>query len=134
HHIHDDAETRNGLVNLLTTSRYAGTLTGHTDAVLSVAFSPDGHTLATGSNDRTVKLWDVTDRTHPTRLVTLTGHIDIVFSVAFSPDGHTLATGSNDRTVQLWDVTDRTHPTRLATLTGHNGGVSSVAFSPNGHT
>ena len=70
-------------------------LTGHTDTVNSVAFSPDGHTLATGSADQTVRLWNVTDPTHPTPLgPPLTGHTDSVYSVAFSPDGHTLASGS----------------------------------------
>jgi WD40 repeat protein len=111
-------------------------LTGHTKAVNAVAFSPDGHTLATGSGDRTVRLWNVADPTHPTPLgPPLTGHTNAVRSVAFSPDGHTLATGSEDRTVRLWDVTDPTHPTSLGPpLTGHTNAVVSVAFSPDGHT
>jgi conflict system STAND superfamily ATPase/WD40 domain-containing protein len=72
-------------------------LAGHTSSVFSVVFSPDGHTLATGSNDQTVRLWNVTDPAHPTPLgPPLTGHTNSVFSVAFSPDGHTLATGSNE--------------------------------------
>jgi hypothetical protein len=97
--------TQASLMQTLTSSRYRGTLTGHTDSVLSVAFSPDGHTLATGSDDQTVVLWDLTDRTHPRRLgQPLTGHTSSVFSVAFSPDGHTLATASTDQTVVLWDL------------------------------
>ena len=64
----------------------------------SVAFAPDGHTLATGSDDGTVILWDLTDPTRPRRIGDpLTGHTDAVYSVAFAPDGHTLATGSDDR-------------------------------------
>jgi WD40 repeat protein len=104
--------------------------------VFSVAFAPDGHTLATGSFDRTVILWDVSDRAHPRRLgQPLTGHSGTVFSVAFAPDGHTLATGSADRTVILWDVSDRTHPRRLGQpLTGHSNVVESIAFAPDGHT
>ena len=81
--------------------------------VSSVAFAPDGKTLATGSWDRTVKLWDVTTGKE---LATLKGHTDAVSSVAFAPDGKTLATGSVDQTVKLWDVTTGKE---LATLKGH---------------
>src|SRR5437588_2103133 len=76
--------------------------TGHSNDVRAVAFSPDGKTLASGSFDMTIKLWDVTSGT---QLRTLTGHSGTVDSVAFSPDGKTLASGSNDNTIKLWDVT-----------------------------
>jgi len=75
------------------------TLKGHTGAVTSVAFSPDGETFASGSHDGTIKLWDVAGGKE---LRTLTGHINAVTSVAFSRDGETLASGGWDKTLKLW--------------------------------
>ena len=102
-------------------------LTGHTGSVNSVAFSPNGQTLATGSRDDTIRLWDV--RTG-NEIDLLTGHTNTVFSVAFSPNGQTLATGSW-REIRLWDVSTGNE---IRTITGHTSSVSSVAFSPNGQT
>ncbi|MGW4300687.1 nSTAND1 domain-containing NTPase [Streptomyces sp. NPDC004646] len=111
-------------------------LSGHTGAVYLTTFSPDGHTLATASYDRTVRLWDTTDRKHPIPLgKPLTGHTGWVSSAVFSPDGHTLASAGDDGTIRLWDTTDRKHPTPLgAPLTGHKGTIYLVAFSPDGRT
>ena len=109
------------------TGRHLGTLTGHTSAVSSVSFSPDGLTLASGSG-REIRVWEVSRGVH---LRTLTGHTDPVFSVAFSPDGQTLASASRDETVRLWEVSRGVH---LRTLTGHTDPVSSVSFSPDGQT
>ena len=100
-------------------------LTGHTDEVSSVVFSPDGRTLASGSWDNTIRLWDVATGTVQQTLS------DEVSSVVFSPDGRTLASGSWDNTIRLWDVATGTVQ---QTLTGHTDGVSSVVFSPDGRT
>ncbi|MEW5856684.1 MAG: WD40 repeat domain-containing protein, partial [Cyanobacteriota bacterium] len=104
------------------------TLRGHDSSVNSVSFSPDGKTLASGSGDKTIKLWEVATGK---LLTTLTGHDSPVSSVSFSPDGKTLASGSVDKTIKLWDVATGKP---LTTLTGHNLYVSSVSFSPDGKT
>jgi len=99
---------------------------GHSSTVTDVAFSPDGALMASGSFDKTVKLWSVADGT---LLGVLSGHTAEVKSVAFSPDGSLLASAGYDRTVKLWRVTDGA---LVATLTGHDDAVRSVAFSPDG--
>ena len=104
------------------------TLTGHSHIVRSVSFSPDGQVLASGSNDHTIKLWDVGSRRE---IATLKGHSGAVLSVSFSPDGQVLASasGSPDKTIKLWDVDSRRE---IATLKGHSNGGWSVSFSPDG--
>ncbi len=125
-------EARSSLLSI-SADTYATRLAGHTSAVTSVAFSPDGRTLATASQDSTARLWNISDPHHPSLLGTLTGHTNTITSVTFSPDGHTLATG-NDDTARLWDITDPHRPSLVSTLTGHANAVTSVAFSPDGHT
>ena len=101
-------------------------LYGHTDFVSSVAFSPDGLRIATGSNDKTARVWDA--RTGQSMLKPL-HHNQIVSSVAFSPDGLRIVTGSWDMTARVWDA--RTGQSLLEPL-HHKQIVSSVAFSPDG--
>jgi WD40 repeat protein/GTPase SAR1 family protein len=96
------------------------------DFFSSVAFSPDGRWLASGSFDSTVKVWD---RASGKPIRSFQGHQSKVRTVAFSPDGRWLASGSDDNTVKVWDPATG-KPIR--SLQGHQGGVNSVAFSPDG--
>jgi WD40 repeat protein len=113
-----------------TQSGAVGILHGHTDAVYAVAYSPDGRTVATGSADRTIRLWDVVS--HKQIGQPFNGALDIVRTLAFSPDGRTLAAGSDDDSIRLWSVA--THKQAGRPLTGHSEVLRSVAFSPDGRT
>ncbi|KZP12137.1 WD40 repeat-like protein, partial [Athelia psychrophila] len=101
---------------------------GHTDNVRSVAFSPDGERIASGSYDQTIRIWDA--RTGKVVAGPFWGHTDYVRSVALSPDGERVASGSNDQTIRVWDV--NTGKLIAGPFNGHTNGVSSIAFSPNG--
>lgn len=101
---------------------------GHSSNVTSVAFSPDGKTVVSGSEDNTLKLWNVATGKE---LRTLSGHSSVVSSVAFSPDGKTVLSGSRDNTLKLWDVVTGKE---LRSFRGHINEITSVAYSPNGKT
>ncbi len=103
-------------------------LEGHERVVTSLAFDSVGRTLASGSGDKTVRLWEVASGK---LLRTLEGRYSLVLSVAFDPAGRTLASGSMDHTVMLWEVASGK---LLRTLEGHKSFITSVAFDPAGQT
>lgn len=102
--------------------------TGHASLVNSIAFSPDGKLMASGSGDDTVRLWDVGTGL---QIKSFSGHTGYIMSVVFSPDGKILASGGFDMTIRLWDVQSGK---LLNTLEGHTGQIFSIAFSPDGKT
>lgn len=104
-------------------------LHGHRERVYSVAVSPDGRTLASGSTDQTICLWSWQAGGGGALRQRLAGHRHLVRSVAFHPDGQTLASGSYDETIRLWDVA--TGQLRQ-TLYGHSAWIRAVAFTPDG--
>ncbi len=105
------------------------TLTGYStglSSVNSVAMNADGQILASGHDDKTIKLWDLNTYKF---ISTLTGHSQAVKSLAFSPQGNILATASDDKTIKLWNLTTLEE---ICTLLGHSSAVKSVAFSLEG--
>jgi WD40 repeat protein/tetratricopeptide (TPR) repeat protein len=100
---------------------------GHGAGVNSISFSPNGQTLASASEDGTVKLW----QSDGNQLQTLRGHGNRVTSLSFSPDEKTLISAGGDGTLKLWRLVDGTE---LQTLQGHDNRVTSVSFSPDGQT
>ncbi len=105
-----------------------GQFKGHTGCVSSIAFSPDGKLLVSGSNDKSCRLWEVKSQKPVGQ--PLTGHTDEVHTVAFSPDGKLLASGSSDGSCRLWEMESQ-RPVGQP-LIGHTSYVYSVAFSPDG--
>jgi WD40 repeat protein len=104
----------------------ARTLTGHSSYINAIALSPDGKTLATGSADKTIKLWDFNTEKE---LQTLTGHTSFVNTVLFSPDGTTLISGSADRTIKLWNLATGQ---AIRTLIGHTSFIRPLAITQDG--
>jgi WD40 repeat protein len=109
------------------THETAARFTSREQLLSSAAFSPDSHRLATCSNDRSVRLWQIDGGS----CQVLHGHTDMVFAVAFHPDGTRLATAGRDQAVWLWDL-ERAE--EVARLPGHTDYVWSLAFSPDGAT
>nr|MBF6613202.1 PD40 domain-containing protein [Chloroflexota bacterium] len=111
-----------------TGDRELPTLSGHTDAIWTAAYSPNQRYVATASQDGTTRIWDANSGQS---LSTLKGHSRGVDSVAWSPDGRTIATASQDGTVKIWDSSNWQE---LRTLRGHTDIVRSVEYSPDGRT
>jgi len=101
-------------------------LTGHMNCVRTVAWSPCGTKIASGSDDSTIKIWQAETGQE---LMTLNGHLGMITALAWTPDGRKLATGGTDWTVKIWDSASGEC---LLTWTGHRRMVSSVCWSPNG--
>ena len=112
---------------------------GHAKPVTAISFAPDGRTLATGSDDRSVKLWDVASGRELASAAALPAAAPAgpddhpVTAVQFSPDGQMLAASAIDGTVTLWRTSARTLE-KVATLAGHTAAVNDIAFSPDGRT
>jgi WD40 repeat protein len=103
-------------------------LEGHTSAVKCLAISPDGSLLVSGSDDQTIKVWDIaTGRL----LRTLTGHTSSINALVISPDGKTLVSAGADRTIKIWDLATGQE---LRTLTGHTSYINALVISPDGQT
>ncbi|MDJ0634066.1 MAG: WD40 repeat domain-containing protein [Xenococcaceae cyanobacterium MO_188.B29] len=102
------------------------TLFGHKQWVYALAIVPDGQTLVSGSEDKTIRIWHLSKGD---LRQTLTGHQGEVKVIAIAPDGQTIVSGSDDRTIKLWDIKTGK---LLRTLTGHTGGISTLAIDPNG--
>ena len=108
---------------------WRGDVAGHTREIKSLAFKPNSYLLASGSRDKTIRIWDVRDRDNLRHVRTLRGHTEDITELAWSPDGRVLASASGDGTVRLWNPNNGIN---FAVLRGHTEAVYSLAWSPDG--
>ncbi|ETO34951.1 hypothetical protein RFI_02122 [Reticulomyxa filosa] len=101
---------------------------GHSRQVTSAKFSPDGARIVSSSDDRTIRIWDVSSGKE---VQTLKGHADWINNAEFSPEGTKIVSSSVDRSIRLWDVTSGKEMKRLI---GHSNRVTKAQFAPDGHT
>ncbi len=108
--------------------RESAVLKGHEKSVTSAAYSPDGKTIVTASEDKTARLWDAASQKE---IAVLKSHEGAVDSAAFSPDGKTIVTASSDGTARLWETASQKE---IAVFKGHENRVRFAGFSPDGKT
>jgi len=128
YHLYPESETGAGIMKEILKKApqvYRKIQKGHTSAIISVAFSPEGDQVLTGSTDASAILWDLSGHA----LQSFSGHTGVVLSVTFSPNGEYVLTGSNDDTAILWNLQGQA----LQSFSGHTDAVVSVAFSPDGN-
>jgi len=119
------------VIHALQQSVYSGSesnrLQGHKNSIRSLSFSPDGKTLASGSKDNIINLWNIETMEKMKPLTNDDRSSN--FSISFSPDGKTLAAGGDRNIITLWDVEKRE---KVLTFKGHSASINSISFSPDG--
>ncbi|MEO1006817.1 MAG: FHA domain-containing protein, partial [Cyanobacteria bacterium J06638_38] len=105
-----------------------GQILGHSQPLLSLAFSPDGQILASTAKDKTIKLWSMAEGTE---IATLTGHKLAPNALAFNPDGQIIASGGADKTIKLWNIA---RIEEIASFAAHKLTINALAYSPDGQT
>jgi WD40 repeat protein len=107
-------------------------LTGHRGPITCAAVSSDDHWLVTGSNDATLRVWDLTSIDPGVEPRVLTGHTESITSIAISPDNRWLVTGSEDQSARVWDLVGGDSGAMPRVLAGHQRSIGCVGISPNG--
>lgn len=132
-HLHTIDIYKSNSINRLIGDGLVDTLTGHSDSINAVAITQNGRIIISGSEDNTIKLWDLNTGEC---LATLDGHEAGVRAVAISPDGQLLVSGSADNTIKLWQLPSVENepicPDPIYTLTGHSDDVKCLAISHDG--